>query len=150
MTGEIGVELDEYDVVEFLKRRGMGVLGLARDGDAYTFPIAFAYDEDTERCIFRFVMTEDSTKRSFLERTESVSLTVYEWNGPQDWKSVVINGTIRPVGSADLGRAAAVFAAVGEEAALDIFNRSLSAYETVWYELEPDGITGRGAFPSSQ
>lgn len=144
MTDEIGNPLDEYDITTVLHRRGIGVLGLADGTDAYTIPVAYAYDEENNRCVFRFVMTDDSLKRTFLDGTDTASLTVFEWNGANDWNSIIARGPISRIATDDLGRVAALFAAVGEEAALEIFNRPLSAYETVWYALDVTSMTGRG------
>lgn len=147
MSRDIGVDLDAYETAEFLQGQGLGVLGFARDGEAYTIPIAFAYDEAAERCVFRFVMGEDSRKRRFVAETEVASLTAYDWQGNEDWKSVVARGPIRQVPDDELGHVAALFSDVGEEAALEVFDDPLSAYETAWYELDVDELTARGRFP---
>ena len=143
MSQEIGRALDEYETEEFLKERGLGVLGLSQGGDAYTIPIAFAYDGDGERCVFRFIMTEESIKGEFVSETDVASLTAYEWRRKNEWKSVVARGPIRPVSDDELARVAALFSDVGEESALEVFNSPLSEYETVWYEMEIAEMTAR-------
>lgn len=145
MTHHIGDQLDGDAIDAFLNERGLGVLGLAADGRAYTFPIAFAADSEAERCLFRFVMANGSRKREYLSETETASLTVYEWNGPEDWRSVVIHGALSPVDDGELAHVAALFSDVGPEAALDVFNRSLSAYDTEWWQLDVAEVTGRGS-----
>lgn len=135
--------MDDDEIQQFLTERGLGVLGLARDGRAYTFPIAFAADEDVERCLFRFVMANGSRKRAYLPETETASLTVYRWAGPEDWQSVVLHGSLAPLADEEMAYAAALFSDVGPEAALDVFNRSLSAYDTAWYELDVEESIGR-------
>lgn len=147
MSREIGLELDEYETEEFLKGRGLGVLGLSKDSEAYTFPIAFAYDDEGGRCIFRFLMSEGSMKRQFVAETDVASLTAYEWRMKNEWKSVVARGPIRSVSDDDLAQVAALFSDVGEESALEVFNNPVSEYETVWYELDISEITARGRFP---
>lgn len=147
MSHQIGVELDRYEIEEFLKERGLGVLGLAREGEAYTFPIAFAYDDAADRCIFRFVMTEDSMKRRFVSKTDTASLTVYEWRTKDEWKSVVVRGPIQQITDEDLAHVAALFSDIGEEAALEVFNDPISEYETGWYEMDITETTARGRFP---
>lgn len=147
MSREIGVKLDDDEISEFLKDRGLGVLGLVRDGEAYTLPVAFAYDDDADRCLFRFLMTEDSLKRTFVSATEKASLTAYEWRSKDDWRSVVVRGPLCEVGADELARAAALFSDLGDESALEIFNDPISEYETVWCELRVDEVTGRGQFP---
>ncbi|WP_225336326.1 pyridoxamine 5'-phosphate oxidase family protein [Halomicrobium urmianum] len=147
MSREIGTELDDYETEEFLRNRGLGVLGFARDGQAYTIPIAFAYDDSDGRCVFRFLMGENSRKREFVAATDVASLTTYEWRKRDDWKSVVVRGPLRRVPDDDLAEAAALFSDVGEETALEVFNKPISEYETVWYELDVRELTARGQFP---
>lgn len=147
MSREIGVALDDHEADRFLEERGLGVLGLTEGGEAYTIPIAFAYDDAADRCVLRFIMGEDSRKRRFVTETEVASLTAYEWNRKSDWKSVVVRGPIRPIPDDELAEAAALFSDVGEESALEVFNDPISEYETVWYELEITEKTARGRFP---
>lgn len=147
MSTEIGDALDDQEIGQFLQSRGLGVLGFASDGVAYTIPIAFAYDDDRGRCIFRFVNGEGSEKREFVAATDTASLTAYEWRGVDEWKSVVVRGPIEAIPDAELAEASALFSNVGEEAALEVFNRPLSAYETEWYELDVAEVSGRGRFP---
>ncbi|MEF8776984.1 MAG: pyridoxamine 5'-phosphate oxidase family protein [Haloarculaceae archaeon] len=146
MTEHIGVAMDDFEVEEFLEHRGLGVLGLARDETAYTLPIAFAYDGSNHRCILRFVMGADSKKAAFAEATETATLTVYAWESKASWQSVNLAGRLRELDSDEIAGAAALFSDVGEEAALDIFNRSLEEFETAWYEFDIVEMTGRGNF----
>lgn len=141
MSKEIGVALDEYETKEFLKKRGLGVLGLSKDGEAYTLPIAFAYNHDDSRFVFRFIMAEESMKREFATETNVASLTSYEWRRKNEWKSVVARGPIHRVPDDELARAAALFSSLGEESALEVFNSPLSEYDAVWYEMDVSEIT---------
>ncbi len=150
MSPDIGVELDAEEIETFLREQGLGVLGLAKGSEAYTIPIAFAYDGGSNRCFFRFIMDEGGMKRAFVSETDLASLTVYEWATKNQWKSVVLRGHIRQVSDSDLAEAATLFSDVGEEAALEVFNAPISEYETVWYELEITEITGRGQFVGSR
>lgn len=146
MSEHIGEEMEAYEIEQFLKERGLGILGFAQNGEAYTIPIAFAYDETEPRCILRFIMGEDSKKQAFVSSTESASLSTYEWDGKDNWKSVVVNGPIRKLANEEMAQAAAIFSNVGEEAALEVFNRPVTEYETEWYELQATEVTGRGRF----
>jgi nitroimidazol reductase NimA-like FMN-containing flavoprotein (pyridoxamine 5'-phosphate oxidase superfamily) len=146
MSDHIGEAMESYEMEQFLKDRGLGVLGFAQNGDAYTIPIAFAYDETEPRCILRFIMGEGSKKQAFVSSTETASLSTFEWDGKENWKSVVVNGPIRKLANEEMAEAAALFSTVGEEAALEIFNSPLREYETEWYELQATEVTGRGRF----
>lgn len=146
MSDAIGEAMDEFEITEFLTNRGLGVLGFAAAGEAYTLPVAFAYDDEQARCIFRFLMPDHSRKREFVADTETASLTVYEWGGPDDWRSVVVRGPLQQLPEAELAEAATLFSDLGAEGALDIFNEPVSAYETGWYELDVSERTGRRGF----
>ncbi|WP_135536065.1 pyridoxamine 5'-phosphate oxidase family protein [Halostella pelagica] len=150
MSQSIGEELSAEEIKGFLEDQGLGVLGFAADGKAYTIPIAFAYDGETNRCFFRFIMDNDSMKREFVAETKVASLTVYEWKTKNQWKSVVMRGPIQRVANSDLDEAATLFSAVGEEAALEVFNDPLSEYETRWYELRGSELTGRCQYVGSR
>lgn len=144
MSEHVGTALEQSDIDGFLKDHGLGVLSLADADQAYAIPIAFAYDGEQNRCFFRFIMGEDSRKRDFVATTDRASLAVYEWKTQNQWTSVVMNGPIRPVAESELTVAASLFSDIGEEAALKTFNRPITEYDTAWYNLEPDEITGRG------
>jgi nitroimidazol reductase NimA-like FMN-containing flavoprotein (pyridoxamine 5'-phosphate oxidase superfamily) len=146
MSETVGDAMDEVEIRQFLTKRGLGVLGLAADGASYTIPIAFAYDDDSQRCIFRFLAADDSEKMAFVSQTTVASLTVYEWSGPDDWRSVVLRGPLSKLAEDDMAQAAAVFSDLGAEAALDVFKKPVSAYETGWYEMDIEECTGRGGF----
>lgn len=150
MSRHIGVELENEEIEEFLKEQGLGVLGLTNEGEAYTIPIAFAYDRSTDRCLFRFLMGAESTKRAFVAETEIASLAVYEWKTKNQWKSVVLRGPIRPVPDSELTEAATLFSDVGEEAALEVFNDPISEYDSEWYQLDVAEMSGRGQFVGSR
>ncbi len=146
MAANIGEELDEYETAAFLREQGLGVVSLATAGEAYAVPMAFAYDEDRNRCLLRFVMGEESRKRSVLAGTGTATLVTFEWHGADDWRSAVARGPIEELPNEDLAEAAALFSELGAEAALDVFNGPISDYETGWYALEIEEVTGRGAF----
>jgi nitroimidazol reductase NimA-like FMN-containing flavoprotein (pyridoxamine 5'-phosphate oxidase superfamily) len=147
MSDHVGTALEDSEIVDFLQDRGLGTLGLTKGGEAYTIPIAFAYDNEEQRCIFRFIMAEESRKREFVAETDVASLTAYQWKSKSQWLSVVIRGPIRQLPDSDLGHAAALLSSVGHQAAAqETFNESLSEYETVWYALEAEEITGRGRY----
>jgi nitroimidazol reductase NimA-like FMN-containing flavoprotein (pyridoxamine 5'-phosphate oxidase superfamily) len=146
MSDTIGDALDDIEIRQFLTERGLGVLGLAAGGESYTIPIAFAYDVEAGRCIFRFLATEDSQKMEYVTQTEVASLTAYDWTGPDNWRSVVLRGPLFKLADNEMAQAAALFSDLGAEAALDVFNEPVSAYETGWYEMGIDEITGRGGF----
>lgn len=140
-------DMDEYEIDEFLDRQRVGVLAFARGGEAYSVPIAFGYEESRDRCVFQFIVDDDSTKQEYLENTTVASLTVYDWQQGETWRSVVLRGPLQPVASDDVASAASVFSMSGELAALDVFDKPVEEHEPVWYELRIDEKTGRAVYP---
>ncbi|MFC4358765.1 pyridoxamine 5'-phosphate oxidase family protein [Halobium salinum] len=93
-----GNRMEETEARAFLKERGTGVLSLAREGEAYGFPVSFGYDEDADRIYFVFVgYGEESRKESFAGETTRASLCVYAADSARDWRSVVVDGAIDAV-----------------------------------------------------
>jgi hypothetical protein len=83
---------DEVDAL--LERQGVGVLSLARDGDAYGVPVSFGYD-GADRVYFVFVgFGPESRKEEFAEATRQASFAVYEVATADDWRSVLVEGPI--------------------------------------------------------
>jgi uncharacterized protein len=81
------------EVAEFLDEQATGVLCLPKDERAYGVPVPFAHDDEGDRTIMDLKFTEESKKREFIERTDEVCLTTYEWSELHDWKSVVMSGS---------------------------------------------------------
>lgn len=87
------IQLDALDIADFLSAHHVGVLALAKDGDAYAVPVSYAFDDDGPALYFRLGYTADSQKRAYLEATDHVSFVVY---GETDagWTSVVAMGPV--------------------------------------------------------
>jgi hypothetical protein len=93
----VGNRMDEAEADELLHAAGVGVLSLARDGEAYGVPVSFGYDGD-DRLYFVFVgFGEESRKEAFAAETERASFTAYDVGGTEDWRSVVVAGPVERV-----------------------------------------------------
>ncbi|WP_290819290.1 pyridoxamine 5'-phosphate oxidase family protein [Halovivax sp.] len=97
-----GKTMAEREITNFLNEQATGVLSLSNEGRAYGIPMSFAYDEDDERAIMDLGFAEGSKKREFIETTDEVCLTVYEWEGPHEWTSVVVSGPFRRLSEDDV------------------------------------------------
>lgn len=134
-----GRTMTDDAVTDFLNERGTGVLALAEDRRAYGIPVAFAYDEANERAIFDLGFAPGSKKRSFIEATEEVCLTVYEHVDSDDWRSVVLTGPLRELSAGEVDDdVEAWFHAVAGD--IDVANSEL---ELQWYALEARERSGR-------
>ena len=89
-----GETMAPTDISDFLIEQATGVLCLSKDARAYGIPMSFAYDADEDRAIMDLGFADESKKREFLETTEEVCLTVYEWHDPHTWTSVVATGSL--------------------------------------------------------
>jgi len=143
-SGAYGIEMSDTDVAEFLTRQGHGVLSFGGEVP-YGLPISFGYDVLHNRCVFQLVFHEGSEKRARLDESSLVSLVSYEWNGPDDWRSVVITGTLAPIEDTDSAAldASEVFAEYASVAGLSVFDRPSTELDPEWYELQIDELNGR-------
>ena len=101
----VGNRMDEAAADDLLRSTGVGVLSLARDGEAYGVPVSFGYDGG-DRLYFVFVgFGEESRKTAFAADTERASFATYDVVGRDDWRSVVVAGPLERVAAADRERA---------------------------------------------
>jgi hypothetical protein len=101
----VGNRMDESAADDLLQSTGVGVLSLARDGEAYGVPVSFGYDGG-DRLYFVFVgFGEESRKEAFAADTERASFAAYDVAGTDDWRSVVVAGPVERVAEDDWERA---------------------------------------------
>ncbi|TKX79167.1 pyridoxamine 5'-phosphate oxidase family protein [Halorubrum sp. SD626R] len=85
--------MTESDVDDHLRAGHHGVLGLARDDDAYAVPLSYHYDG--ERLLIRVSGHDrDSEKRRFLDATDTATFVCYDASADASW-SVHVRGPIR-------------------------------------------------------
>lgn len=138
-----GIEMTTEEIAEFLTRRGHGVLSFGGD-TPYGLPMSFGYDVMDNRCIFQLVFDDASRKRAYIEDSDSVSLVVYEWTGPDDWRSVVVEGQLQEIenDTPDAVQAEVVFGEYATVVGLSVFNEPIEELEPEWYELQIEEMTG--------
>ncbi len=142
MSGIAG-SISKTEAVNFLARQGHGVLSLARENDGYGFPISVAYDAEQSRCIVHLAMADGSRKEAFVEASRTVTITSYDFDEDDQWQSVVVTGSLRPLSDEAVAkRAAAVFFSQAADADASV-RRSSTGPETRWYALEIDDVGGR-------
>ena len=126
------------DISTFLNEQATGVLCLATEQRAYGVPVAFAYDEAEDRAIMDLGFAEDSKKRRFIEASEEVCLTVYEWDDPHDWTSVVLSGSLEPLPEDEPDDdIESWYYRVAKD--IDVPDADVSLE---WYELQSDELSG--------
>lgn len=142
--GGYGVEMTREEIAAFLTTVGDGVLSLS-DGDPYGIPVSTAYDRAEHRLLFQFLFGKRSRKRDLIEASNRVSFTAYRWHAPDDWRSVIVTGTLHELDweNADRERITRLFADQAHVASLAVFDEPISELEAVWYELDITDATGR-------
>ncbi len=138
-----GKTMAATDITDFLTEQATGVLCLSKDDRAYGIPMSFAYDTDDERAIMDLAFAEESKKREFVEATEEVCLTVYEWEDPHTWTSVVLTGSLDPLSEEDVDEDVEAWY---NRVAKDIDVRDVDV-ELEWHELrvhDRSGVTFSG------
>lgn len=83
-------ELPESACRAFLGSHRVGVMALARQGDAYAVPLFFAYDGQT-----LYFHSHPGEKDEFLADTHEASFVVVEVHGTDDWTSVQATGPVQ-------------------------------------------------------
>ena len=133
-----GKTMGQHEIEEFLNDQATGVLSLSNDGRAYGIPVSFAFDEETRRVIMDLGFAEGSKKRTFIETTNEVCLTAYDWRSPTDWRSVVVTGSLTQLDEADVDdEIQGWYYDVAKD--IDIQKGNI---ELEWYELTADDISG--------
>ena len=136
-----GKTMGQTEIQDFLNEQATGVLSLSKDGQAYGIPMSFAWEKETERAIMDFGFADGSKKREFIETTEEVCLTVYEWNSPNDWRSVVVTGSLGKLAEEDVDDdLVSWYYDVAKD--IDVSG----SVELEWYELDADEISGTALY----
>jgi len=140
-----GVELSDAEVTSFLESRGVGTLAFGDEDGAYSIPMSFGYDSVNDRLVLQMAVGEDNRKTRYVEKGNRVSLSAYDWNSIDDWRSVVVRGTLHRVPAEETSTVAGIFAAHANIASLEVFRQPLDEVELAWYELRVEDIHGRQA-----
>lgn len=135
------VELSGEDCTEFLQSAGDGVLTLHTESPC-SFPVSFGYDDELGRCVLQFVSRPGSEKRRELGDGTPATLVAYEATSPDNWASVVFDGTLVRVSnpSHEFRRA---FAEQATPIGLSVFDAPEHELDVAWYALRPTDVSGR-------
>jgi nitroimidazol reductase NimA-like FMN-containing flavoprotein (pyridoxamine 5'-phosphate oxidase superfamily) len=135
--------MSESEVDAFLDSEGHGVLAFAGESP-YAIPMSYGYDADDRLLYMQLSRFDGSEKHARLDDSKTVSLVVSQYERPDQWQSVIVDGTLTRLPPDDDRTQAALDAFTdGELASVDVFNRELSEISFDWYVLEPSGISGR-------
>lgn len=135
-----GAWLDDHEINRALKEIGYGTLALTRDGEAYGVPVSFGYDGD-RLFLYLFQFGEESKKLGYSEHTQRASLTILDIESRDEWRSVIVTGTLREVDDDEVEHVEAV---IDDNAWFPTFFPPDSPVTGVqWTELQIEESTGR-------
>lgn len=142
--GAYGVEMSPAEIDAFLDSRGHGVLSIGGE-IPYAIPISYGYDADGDRFVFQFLWHDESEKREHLDASDRATLTVYRFDHPDKWRSVVATGRLEPIEDDTPAAVAAaeVFAPHAATVSLAVFERPAEELEAGWCELRIEELSGR-------
>ncbi|WP_336037962.1 pyridoxamine 5'-phosphate oxidase family protein [Halobacterium yunchengense] len=135
------VSMTDDEAAAFLARAGDGVLTLHGD-PPHSFPVSFAYDAETGRCLLQFVCHSASRKRAVLRDDPAATLVAYETTSPDDWASVVVAGALAALDAPDADDRRA-YAEQATPIGLSVFDADPADLDVAWYELRPESVSGR-------
>ncbi|WP_254768261.1 pyridoxamine 5'-phosphate oxidase family protein [Salinilacihabitans rarus] len=142
-ASEVGAELSERESRSLLTSHDHGVLSIASRDRSYGLPISYAYDEANDRLIFGFVNTPESKKHQFAVATEEATLTIYEYDDVDSWRSVIVTGPIAPIPDSEVSVQLAPIFFVEEDETGESQLVELDEFDRTWYALQIDEISGR-------
>lgn len=133
--------MTDAEVESFLVERGVGVLALAADGDAYAVPISFGYDGDEYLYFDLIKFGTESRKLDYLAETSTACVVTSAVSSQFDWRSVVAFGALEPVPEAEETTMKAVMEDNAWYPSLFPGSEQMTGVER--YRLELDGVSGR-------
>lgn len=140
-----GSEMERDDAVDYLQQTGVGTLAFGSEEGGYALPMSFGYDSSNDTCVFQFAFDEGSEKRSYIETGNPVTLTTHTRESVDDWRSVLVRGTLERVPTEEQTRASAIFASQAKMASTDVFQKPIQEIDFEWYRIDVDEVTGRVA-----
>lgn len=128
--------MPESEIDDRLRSGEHGVLGLAKDNDAYAIPLSYHYDGD--RFLLRVSEHDDNSEKGrFLETTETATFVCYEASTDESW-SIHVRGSIqRWKGDVDETTLNEWFQP------FRLFDESVGNVEFSLYNLQIESVVGR-------
>ena len=89
-----GNRMTDVEIDDLLAEVGFGVLSMSLDDVPYGVPLSFGYDGD-DRLYFVFVgHSDEGRKTEYAERADVVSFLAYDVVADDDWRSVIVEGSL--------------------------------------------------------
>lgn len=137
------VEMSDDDIDAVLDVSSLGVLAFAGD-PPYAIPMSFGYDTERRECYLQLGLFEGSEKQERLHQSSNVSLVVMQYERPDRWRSVLLEGELSKLSEAQVeSRDVLSVFANAKLASVDVFSMDPAGVEFAWYRLDPSTIRGR-------
>jgi hypothetical protein len=89
-----GNRMTDVEIDDLLAEVGFGVLSMSLDDVPYGVPLSFGYDGG-DRLYFVFVgHSDEGRKTEYAERADVVSFLAYDVVADDDWRSVIVEGSL--------------------------------------------------------
>lgn len=134
---EYTVGMDDATVSEHLRTHNVGVLSLAKGGDAYAVPVDYRYEDG--RLLLRLSDDGDSKKVAYADATDEACFLVYD--ADEAWSIVALGRLDRLGDTADDDFADRTLNEWFET--LRVFDEDVANLEVAVYELHVESLTGR-------
>lgn len=138
-----GTWMTSEEIDAFLYERGTGVISLSRESAAYGLPVSYGYDGDRQRCLLDLGFGPESKKRQFLKTTETACLTVYEWNAPTDWRSVLLTGHLDELAESLDTDVEELYYEHARDVEISVFDLPPEEVDLQWFEFDVEDRSGR-------
>lgn len=137
------VAMTESEIDSVLAESGLGVLSFAGD-PPYAIPMSFGYDSNRRELYLQLGLYAGSEKRARIADSANVSLVVTQYDRPDRWQSVIVDGTVSPLSADQLeNRSVLSVFADSKLASVDVFSMDPGEVAFSWYRLEPSAMSGR-------
>ncbi|UWG47161.1 Nitroimidazol reductase NimA or a related FMN-containing flavoprotein, pyridoxamine 5'-phosphate oxidase superfamily [Halanaeroarchaeum sp. HSR-CO] len=135
--------MTDEEIDAFLASNGHGILAL--DGATpYAIPQSYGYDTTDRLAYFQLGLYDGSEKKRRLADSTTVSLVVMRYAGPDQWRSVIVDGHLTRIDRDDaIDRGALEAFHAAELASVDVFARDPDVATFEWFVLEPTAFSGR-------
>ena len=136
-------EMTDDEIDSFLSDGGYGVLAFGGN-EPYAVPMSYGYNSKRRELYLHMSSFDGSEKQARLAESKSVSLVVSQYERPDRWRSVVVDGALESLSELEIRQrdVLSVFAD-SKLASVDVFSPDPAEISFDWYVLEPTDITGR-------
>jgi hypothetical protein len=131
--------MSDSEVREFLRREGVGVLGLPAPDAPYLLPLSFGFDGDSTLYFVFLRFGPESLKVQLSEGSPTARFLVYRADSVHEWRSVQLTGPIDEVADDEWP---ALRDAMANAWHPDVFSSAAPMRGIAGYRLEATGWTG--------